>query len=85
MTPTPEDGSIPAASLRKLGTISLNMIGAPFGVQLQYVGDAPGLVEGHGQIIPCYLVSYQPGPQDVGLSVGNAGVPVGLNVTVFVQ
>ncbi len=86
MTPTPVDGSIPAGPFAQpIAPVRMYIGAALFAVDLQYAGDAPGLVEGAVQINATVPTLYETGPQSVNLFAAGAFPPIGLNVTIFVR
>jgi uncharacterized protein (TIGR03437 family) len=85
MSPQPVDGSVPARSSAKpAAPVRIYLTGAPF-ADVQYAGDAPGLVEGAVQLNIVVPKVLQTGPQVVTVVAGDGATPLSLNPTIYVR
>lgn len=83
MTPVPADGSV-SRGPSAVPVLPVTMyIGFTPVEQFQYVGDAPGFIEGAVQINAVIPKLYQTGGQTVSLRAGDAGA--GQTVSIFVK
>ena len=86
MQPQPADGSVPRApSATPALPIRIQSVAYSPAWQIQYAGDAPGLVEGAVQLNVLIPESLSAGAQSMLVEVGGTGTSPYTSVTIFTK